>query len=90
MVLSDLQTNKQESALILVVEDDDVTRLTLSKVLSKSGFRVIEANNGQDGFSMFIKEAPDLILMDVMMPVMDAMPPPKRFVTTKKTAPCRF
>lgn len=71
MVLSDLQTNKQESALILVVEDDDVTRLTLSKVLSKSGFRVIEANNGQDGFSMFIKEAPDLILMDVMMPVMD-------------------
>ncbi|MGC9386359.1 MAG: two-component system response regulator [Hydrogenovibrio sp.] len=75
MASADLHTqprkHAQSTPLILVVEDDPVTRLTLCKVLAKSGFEVMEASNGQDGFSLFIEQAPDLILMDVMMPVMD-------------------
>ncbi|BBP44329.1 two-component system response regulator [Thiosulfativibrio zosterae] len=48
-----------------------VTRLTLTKILQKTGYQVIQAENGQLGFSRFCEEKPALILMDVMMPVMD-------------------
>lgn len=56
---------------ILVIDDDKVTRLTLTKILQKSGYDVIQAENGQQGFSRFCEEKPALILMDVMMPIMD-------------------
>ena len=59
------------SPLILVVEDDPVTRLTLVKVLSNSGYEVIHAANGREGFSSFIKHKPSLILIDAMMPEMN-------------------
>lgn len=57
--------------LILVVEDDAITRRTLVKVLEKSGFNVIEASNGREGLSQFIKHQPQLVLMDAMMPELD-------------------
>lgn len=71
MPLSETSSKQIDPTLILVVEDDDTTRLTLNKVLTKSGFKVIDAKDGQDGFSKFINESPCLILMDVMMPIMD-------------------
>jgi len=60
-----------EQPLLLIVEDDNVTRLTLTKVLSKAGYKTIEATNGSEGFSLYIESKPELILMDAMMPVMD-------------------
>ncbi|MBN2864406.1 MAG: EAL domain-containing protein [Thiotrichales bacterium] len=48
-----------------------VTRLTLTKILQKSGYDVVQAENGQQGFSRFCEAKPALILMDVMMPIMD-------------------
>lgn len=71
MPLSETSSKQIDPTLILVIEDDDDTRLTLNKVLTKSGFKVIDAKNGQEGFSKFINESPCLILMDVMMPIMD-------------------
>lgn len=71
MLLSENSMLDTQKARILVVDDDNVTRLTLKKVLEKSGFEVLEASDGREGFSVFMKEAPDLILMDVMMPNMD-------------------
>ena len=59
------------SALILVVEDDSVTRTTLVKVLQKSGFDVIEAANGREGLTQFMEHHPQLVLMDAMMPELD-------------------
>lgn len=60
-----------KNPLVLIVEDDLVTRMTLSKVLAKSGYNIIEACNGSEGFSLYIQRQPNLVLMDVMMPVMD-------------------
>lgn len=67
-----LQQHNQnsENPLVLIVEDDPVTRLTLEKVLQKVGYQTQSAENGSEGFSSFIKQKPDIILMDVMMPVM--------------------
>lgn len=64
-------TSTASAIKILVVDDDLVTRLTLTKILQKSGYNVVQAENGQQGFKLFCEDEPALILMDVMMPVMD-------------------
>jgi CheY-like chemotaxis protein len=58
-------------ARILVVEDNDMNRDMLSRRLSRKGFDVINAVDGQQGISLAIDEKPDLILMDMSLPVMD-------------------
>jgi two-component system, cell cycle response regulator DivK len=56
---------------ILVVEDNDMNRDMLSRRLSRKGFDVINAVDGQQGISLAVEESPDLILMDMSLPVMD-------------------
>lgn len=56
---------------ILLIEDDPVTRLTVSKVLRHFGYELIEAKNGKEGFSQFIEHKPTLVLVDAMMPEMN-------------------
>jgi CheY-like chemotaxis protein len=56
---------------VLVVDDDVVNRLILKGMLLKSGHDVIEAENGAIAVELFQKESPQLVLMDIMMPVMD-------------------
>ena len=56
---------------ILVVEDFDDTRLMMKMWLSRIGYRVLEAETGQEGVEMAQKERPDLIIMDMMMPGMN-------------------
>ena len=65
------QNPTRKSHLILIVEDDPVTRLTLEKVLRQVGYRTINSSNGREGLSSFIEHKPDIILIDVMMPLMD-------------------
>ncbi|HIK12232.1 MAG TPA: response regulator [Oscillatoriaceae cyanobacterium M33_DOE_052] len=56
---------------ILVVDDKDVNRLLLKEVLTSLGFLVAEAENGAVGLLQVSTEAPDLIITDIAMPVMD-------------------
>jgi signal transduction histidine kinase/CheY-like chemotaxis protein len=56
---------------ILVVEDDPVTRDMLQRWLEKEGWSVIEAENGRVALERMAAQAPDLILLDLMMPEMD-------------------
>jgi signal transduction histidine kinase/DNA-binding response OmpR family regulator len=56
---------------VLVVEDDQVTRQLTRRLLEKEGFKVREAENGQVGLKAVAKHKPDLILLDLMMPMMD-------------------
>ncbi|WP_044411701.1 two-component system response regulator [Thiomicrospira microaerophila] len=62
----DQQPNK-----ILVVDDDPITRITLTKVLERSGFEIFQADNGRAGLNQFIKQHPQLVLMDALMPEMN-------------------
>lgn len=60
------------AAHILMVEDNKMNQLLAKKILKKLGFEnVTVANNGSEGVEMFSKDAFDLILMDVQMPIMD-------------------
>jgi CheY-like chemotaxis protein len=56
---------------VLVVDDDRTNRLVLRSILVRFNFLVIEAENGRAAVEACARTAPDLVLMDVMMPVMD-------------------
>jgi CheY-like chemotaxis protein len=56
---------------ILVVDDDNNLRSVLVDKLGLSGFDVTSATNGKEGLEMALKTRPDLILLDVLMPVMN-------------------
>lgn len=56
---------------ILLVEDNEMNRDMLSRRLERKGYRVLTAEDGQQGVDMAIKELPDLILMDLSLPVLD-------------------
>lgn len=58
---------------ILVVDDDDGIRLALQMVLEEAGHEVITAENGAEAVKMAQWGFPDLVLLDVMMPVMDGL-----------------
>jgi two-component system, sensor histidine kinase len=54
--------------LILNVDDTDATRYAKSRVLTKAGFKIIEASNGTDALALARSEQPDLILLDTRLP----------------------
>jgi len=58
---------------ILLVEDFDDTRLMMKLWLVKNGYRVLEAETGQEAINVAQHERPDLIIMDVMMPGMNGL-----------------
>jgi len=58
-------------AKILLVEDNEMNRDMLSRRLTKRGFEVVMAFDGKQGVDMASSETPDLILLDMSLPVMD-------------------
>ena len=56
---------------ILIVEDEANIRELLRLYLEREGYTVIEAENGVEGIKQWKSEKPDMLLLDVMMPVMD-------------------
>lgn len=59
------------SKTILIVEDTPDNRQILRDLLGMAGYALIEAGDGEAGVAMAAKHKPDLILMDIQMPVMD-------------------
>jgi len=58
---------------ILVIDDDDNLRLALSDKLAMEGFSVLEAENGKKGLEKALETHPDLVVLDIMMPVMNGI-----------------
>ncbi len=65
-------------AKILIIEDNEANLYLMKFMLSKLGHKVIEARDGIKGLEIAIKEEPDLILMDIQIPLIDG------YETTKK------
>jgi len=62
-----------QSKKILVVEDDKALSMLLVSQLTNEGFVVSENNNGVDGLEAALKDHPDLILLDIILPRMDGL-----------------
>ncbi len=58
---------------ILLIEDNELNRDMLARRLVRRGFEVINSTNGADGVEQAQKEQPDLILMDISLPVLDGL-----------------
>ncbi len=65
------ETGGNPTASILVVDDDHGQRLLMRKVLEHKGLEVIEAADGIEGYQLYERHRPDLLLVDVMMPRMN-------------------
>jgi len=59
------------SSTVLVVDDEQTHRLMIRLHLEEAGYRVLEAENGRQGLEVAEAEVPDLVLLDVRMPVLD-------------------
>ena len=58
---------------VLIVDDEVKIRQIIVNELKKQGLDVIEAGNGEEGLQSALKDKPDLILLDITMPVMDGL-----------------
>jgi DNA-binding response OmpR family regulator len=58
---------------VLIVEDEVALRSVITSFLEKSNFSVLTAENGKEGVTLALAKHPDLILLDLLMPVMSGM-----------------
>ena len=72
-------------ARILLVEDNEMNRDMLSRRLIRNGYEVFYAKDGQQGVNMALSERPDLILMDMSLPVLDGWEATRRLKTNDAT-----
>jgi len=70
---------------ILLVEDNEMNRDMLSRRLNRKGFEVVIAVDGQAGVDMAASDSPDLILMDLSLPVIDGWEATRRIKANSAT-----
>ncbi len=63
---------------VLVIEDFEDTRYLMRVEMEKRGYRVLEAVNGEEGVESALRERPDIILMDIGLPVLDGIAATRR------------
>lgn len=72
---------------VLVVEDNRINQTIIKKMLADTHVELILAHNGAQGIEMFKKHQPDLVFMDIQMPVLDGVSACKHIRVTDKTVP---
>ncbi len=72
-------------ATILVVEDNEMNRDMLSRRLARRGYDVLLASDGEEGVSRVQSDAPDLVLMDISLPVIDGYEATRRLKADEAT-----
>jgi CheY-like chemotaxis protein len=70
---------------ILLVEDNELNRDMLSRRLERRGYQVLIAVDGEQGVAMAQSEAPDLVLMDMSLPVLDGWEATRRLKAAPET-----
>ena len=79
-------TNKDQRPRVLIVDDYPDAREMYSEYLQYSGFDVVEAQNGMEALQRAVDDKPDIILMDLSLPVMDGWEATRRLKADKRTA----
>ena len=66
-----MDNNTQEKIKILMVDDDPFQRMVMKSAVLEDDYTIIEAENGAEAVDLFIKHLPDLVILDVEMPIMN-------------------
>lgn len=79
-------TNEDNKKILVIeeVEDDTSLRNVLHDKFKLEGFGVLQAKNGEDGLATALREHPDIILLDIVMPVMDGLTMMKKLRETNE------
>jgi len=72
-MINSFQQKKESLTKIPVIDDDPAIREVVTDYLSTKNFIPLQAEEGQAGFTVFTREAPDLVLLDLRLPGMDGL-----------------
>ncbi|MGV7222320.1 MAG: response regulator [Nitrospinales bacterium] len=81
-----LENSDISAETILIVDDSFANVELLSQILGNEGYRIISATNGKQALEMVVELKPDIILLDIMMPIMDGFETCKVLKSKKNTA----
>ena len=70
-------------AKILIIEDNENNLYLETFILQSHGHQVLQARDGENGIALALEEHPDLILLDIQLPVMDGYPATRRLRETR-------
>jgi len=73
------------NSCVLLIEDEPITLTALKYALQNKGYRVLQANGGEEGLEMALRDAPDLIVLDLIMPGMSGFEVANRLQDNKTT-----
>ena len=82
---TDAGEHDAQTLTVLVVEDLEDTRYLMRMELERRGYRVLEAENGEEGVALATKEHPNIVLMDIGLPVMDGIEATRRIRADETT-----
>lgn len=83
--MEETAVNQKTGKKIVIVEDDKFLRDVISQKLSKEGFLVQAAENGEDGVKLIFGVTPDIILLDIILPGIDGFEVLERIKKDEKT-----
>lgn len=66
-----IEPNSRRRSRVLIADDEPITRMLVKLLLERENFEVLEAHNGDEAVALATREHPDLVLLDLNMPVMD-------------------
>ncbi|MES9893397.1 MAG: response regulator [Candidatus Thiodiazotropha endolucinida] len=85
-VESDVPVSSRSKARVLVVDDSPTEIHIFKKILEKQGYQILVAKDGQEGVDVAKQELPDIILMDVVMPVLNGFQATRQLKNDESTA----
>lgn len=83
------EDGRRSAATVLHVEDSDIHRFTRRRILESAGFRVLEARGVRDGWDVILRERPDVVLTDIVLPDGDGYTLTARIKAHPETASIR-
>ena len=60
--------NNNSGIKVLIIDDDELVRMTFKSIISRAGYTIFEADNGSKGLDLFKKEKPQVVVTDILMP----------------------